>query len=327
LQVERRFGRIQLLLRQIDQRARDDGIAAVALKGSALHKIGMYSPGERPMADIDLLTGERDVARMVLMLETLELRETHNLQRHRILEPRDHRTAAALGESGDNDIKIELHTRLSECLPVRSFDVTATVFPRDAHPGLNDYPSLASLMSHLLMHAAGNMAGQGLRLLHLHDIALLCTRMTEMDWEELFRPDGNTKWWAFPPLALTARYYITVPDNALRSAARICPGSLRRACRHQTLSDVSLSHLWVDALPGIAWAVSTRERAEYLRRRVFPNRENIKIREVSLRSTGARTKNDWRAVSQSRRLLRWVTSRPAKGATLSAIHAAFASST
>src|SRR5438105_206113 len=50
-----RHPRIMELLRLIDARARDDGIAVVALKGAELHACGLYVPGERPMADVDLL--------------------------------------------------------------------------------------------------------------------------------------------------------------------------------------------------------------------------------------------------------------------------------
>jgi len=39
---------------RIDERGAPEGIAAVALKGAALHAIGLYAIGERPMADIDL---------------------------------------------------------------------------------------------------------------------------------------------------------------------------------------------------------------------------------------------------------------------------------
>src|SRR5690606_31279172 len=47
--------RIGQLLERLDATARDAGIACVALKGSALRELGIYRPGERPMADIDLL--------------------------------------------------------------------------------------------------------------------------------------------------------------------------------------------------------------------------------------------------------------------------------
>jgi hypothetical protein len=53
--VAARHARIELLLEHLDQRFRAVGVAAMALKGAALHSSGLYRAGERPMADVDLL--------------------------------------------------------------------------------------------------------------------------------------------------------------------------------------------------------------------------------------------------------------------------------
>jgi hypothetical protein len=92
-----------------------------------------------------------------------------------------------LGEHADNYLKVELHARIAEKLPLRITDVTDSVYPRTPHPGLNAYPSNAALMIHLLIHAAGAMASRSLRLLHLHDIALVSSRMAGSDWDELVK--------------------------------------------------------------------------------------------------------------------------------------------
>ena len=82
--------------------------------------------------------------------------------------------------------------------------------------------------------------------------------MTDEDWEELLRRVARTAdgslWWAFPPLALAARYYACVPSRVLTRAASDCHWTLKRVYRHRTLSAASCSHLWVSALPGIEWA-------------------------------------------------------------------------
>src|ERR1700678_3404620 len=49
--VTQRHARIEKLLSQIDRRAREDGVAMMPLKGSALHALGLYIGGERPMVD------------------------------------------------------------------------------------------------------------------------------------------------------------------------------------------------------------------------------------------------------------------------------------
>ena len=55
-----RHARIGELLRRLDQSTQEEGIAAMALKGAALHALGLYTAGERPMADLDLLVRPRD---------------------------------------------------------------------------------------------------------------------------------------------------------------------------------------------------------------------------------------------------------------------------
>jgi hypothetical protein len=160
-----RHRRIAELLQHIDERGRAEGIAVVALKGAALHAIGLYAVGERPMADIDLLVRPADAERMARLLESLDFYESCALWKERVFTPVVECAAGALGEHSNNNVKIELHERICEKLPWRITDVTDCVFPAQARPGMNAYPSTASLMIHLLLHAAGSMAFQSLRLL------------------------------------------------------------------------------------------------------------------------------------------------------------------
>src|SRR5688572_23487651 len=50
-QTQVRHERIVALLTQFDALARREGVAMTALKGVALHALGLYRAGERPMAD------------------------------------------------------------------------------------------------------------------------------------------------------------------------------------------------------------------------------------------------------------------------------------
>ncbi len=279
--------RIEALLGRIDQQARCAGIAVVPLKGAALHRLGVYSGGERPMADVDLLVAECDSERMRLLLQSLGYLDTSVSWKHRVFEPTEHAIAvvrnspSSFGEHADRPLKIELHTAIAERLPLNAVDISDLVFPSAPHPGLNCYPSTTALFTHLLLHAAGSMILRALRLLQLHDLALLSRHMRADDWQRLLgqRRRAGELWWAVPPLELLARYYPqAVPANVLAAFRPDCPRRLRAASRRQTISDVSLTALRIEAFPGIAWSTSTAEKLSYIRRRVIPSRELLERR-------------------------------------------------
>ena len=317
--------RIAELLHRIDERGRAEGIAAVALKGAALHAIGLYAIGERPMADIDLLVRPADSERTARLIESLGYNEDSASWKERVFTPIVERAAGSLGEHSDNNVKIELHERICERLPWRITEVTDCVFPARARPGLNPYPSNASLMIHLLLHAAGAMAFRALRLLHLHDLAQLSSRMTEADWNEVLAHcgRGGRLWWAFPPLHLAARYFSSrIPSRALAALADECPFVLDRTSRRRTLYEVSFSYPFVDAFPGIEWAQSIREVLEYAASRVRPGEEHLASREHVAKSEAWASQGQWARLSQGRRIIRWVTSRPSRPVTVHAVNAA-----
>jgi hypothetical protein len=322
-----RHQRIRELLLALDQRARDDGIAVLSLKGAALHALGIYAAGERPMADVDLLVHADDSQRAVRMLRALDFDLTHTMWKHMVFEPSARRAQVAFGEHCGNDIKIELHTHISEMLPRRIADVSELIFPERPHPGLNDYNSNASLMIHLLLHAAGAMVARAVRLLNLHDISLLAARMNDRDWDNLLsqaRRQPNGFWWAYPPLALTARYYASIPDRVLATLAADCPWALRQLCPRRSLSDVSFSYLWVSAFPGIEWTHSVSELLAYAAQRLVPGAEVRALRAVIAKTQPFAAGNSWNHMSQGSRILRWMTTRQARAETLHPIRMALA---
>jgi hypothetical protein len=321
-----RHRRLAELLQHIDERGRATGIAVVALKGAALHAIGLYAVGERPMADIDLLVKPADAERMALLLESLGFYEACASWKERVFTPIVERAVGALGENSNNNIKIELHEKICERLPWRITDVTDCVFPTQARPGVNAYPSPASLMIHLMLHAAGAMAFQALRLLHLHDLAQLSSRMTNADWDQVLaqrRRGRGGLWWAFPPLNLAARYFPShIPSRVLAALADDCPFVLNWVSSRKTLYDVSCSYPCMDAFPGLEWSQSIRELLEYAVNRVRPSTEQIALREHSAKSDAWASQSQWARLSQGRRIVRWVTSRPPRAVTMHAVSAA-----
>jgi hypothetical protein len=322
--VELRHRRIASLLERIDAAARAAGLAIVALKGSALHAIGIYVPGDRPMADIDLLVHQDDAERAGKLLQDLGYVDSFVAWKHRVFKPATGESVAGLGEHRDTPVNIELHTRIQERLPVSAIDITGRIYPQKPTPGLNPYPSNGALMNHLLLHSAGNMCGRSLRLLHLNDIALLAARMTADDWSVLWDEyAADSPWWALPPLRLLARYYPSaIPDDVLARLERNCQPLLRTISRHQTLTQVSCSELWLHALAGIEWSRSFHEVRHYISSRVRPPKEAVEERDDMVRTQLWLQGQSWVRQKQGRRILALLTQHVPRMDTLYVVRAA-----
>jgi hypothetical protein len=321
-----RHRRILQVLERIDLRAREGGISLLALKGAALHSMGLYQAGERPMADIDLLVSSDHLQGATRILQDDGFEMTFENWRHRLFEPRIGRNVGSeFGEHIDNPIKIELHSTIRERLPVREVDITQFIFPSAPCPGLNDYRSAGSLMMHLVLHAAGNMRAHALRLVQLHDIAQLGERFSRPDWDELLTamPNGQSLWWAAAPLILVARYYpAAVPPFVLAKLSSECPWLLRKMARRQCLTDVSWSNIKVYAVPGIEWSRTPREALGFIAGRIWPNREmRAELRRFTAPDSQA-PRIPWYGISQPARILRWIFLRPPRVQTLLAVRAA-----
>jgi hypothetical protein len=320
-----RHARIAELLQLLDRQTRGAGIAALALKGAALHAMGLYIPGDRPMADIDLLVRPADAPRTVRLLESLNFRQSGQSWKETVFTPVEDHRHGELGENSGNDVKIELHERICERLPWRITDASDLIFPQCPCPGLNAYPSKASLMIHLLLHAAGSMANRMLRLLHLHDLARLSSLMSDGDWDEVLAHGsrGRRLWWAYPPLLLLSGYCPSmIPGRVLATLAGDCPYLLKRMARQRTLHDYSCSYLWVEALPGIEWAQSVAEILEYTASRLRPGANHAALRRNYAGTIYSADRGSWARLSQGRRLLRWIASRQARPVTMHSVHAA-----
>ena len=327
--VVARHRRIMQLLNVIDSRARCEGVAIVALKGAALHANGVYEAGQRPMADVDLLVRDEDLEATTKLLENCNYEVTFSTWRHHLFESRSRTNSitVGLGEHTDNPIKIELHTSIRERLPLTETEITQFLFSRLLQPGLNPYPSPASLMMHLLLHAAGNIRAHALRLIQLHDIARLAARFSPANWEELLtaRPDDRGLWWAAVPLMLTARYFPnTIPTFVIARVDEECPWPLRKIASRQLLTDVSWSNIRVYALPGIEWSRTPGEALRFTLSRIWPSRDaREELHRFAVHHPGA-SKVPWYGISQGARILRWTFFRPPRVQTLLVVRAALA---
>ena len=322
-----RHGRIQELLLSLDRQARNAGVAATALKGAALHVLGLYEAGDRPMADVDLLVRPADAGRTASVLMSLGFRQSAETWKERIFTPVNDSASAGFGEHAANGLKIELHERICERLPFYLTDISESIFPTSPIAGLNGYPSNVSLMRHLLLHAGGSMAFQCLRILQLHDIALLAARMTDADWNEITGRNASRArmWWAYPPLEMTARYYgDAVPQHVLAALKKDCRFVLRALGAKKSFVEVSYSYLWVKAFPGIEWSKSIGELLGFAASRVRPSALHLAHRKQNVVTQTWAKEDEWSGLSQHRRMLRWLISRQTRPVTMHAVRAAFA---
>ena len=154
------------------------GVEVVALKGAALAFFHYPDPALRPMGDLDLLLSDpRDIARATEALASAGWRAIFDTPRHRVFVRPDERVVRPAAEDADNPIRVEIHTTFR--LPVlgRSYDTDATLREeaevRDLGGTAVAIAAGSALLTHLLFHAAGDFAGNGIRGIQAYDFRLL----------------------------------------------------------------------------------------------------------------------------------------------------------
>lgn len=326
-QSRRREARVRALLADLDAAATQAGVALLAMKGSALLQMDLYAPGERPMSDIDLLAQAGDMDAATRLVLQLGYDTGIAKRRHVAFDPLQQPAAPAFGEHEHNPIKIELHEAVREALPVREADITPGLLAGAARAGLHSYASPALLMRHLLLHTAGNLCSRCVRLIQLHDIAALGARLDAAAWAQALAPasDGRPAWWAVPPLRLARRLFPGRLDEAalvaaLRPALAACPPRLRRS--DAGLAEVSLSHLGIPMLPGLAWARGPAEALGLAWQRLHPPEQaataQLLQRQHSLAGSAWTRRPPWQ------KALSFLLGAPPRAQTLYSLHRALA---
>ncbi len=318
--------RIGGLLAQLDQAGRAQGVPMLAMKGSAMLALGLFGEGERPMSDIDLLVRPRDRDRALRMLLAMGYAVDLELGRHVCLRPANWPSAIAFGEHADNPVKIELHTRVYEALPIREVDITSPTFPADAHDGINAYPSNAALMRHLLLHTANNLRTGSLRFIQLHDIAGVAARLDARHWETLLQLDADSRgpWWALPPLRMAARHFPgAIPASVIAQVERASRPLLRWSSRGGSLVDASFSAARIRALPGLSWSASVAEASRLIVERLIPGQDGQAISHHKA-TEAAFSGSSWTHASQAMKIVRWALRRPLSPAATYSIRQALA---
>jgi hypothetical protein len=310
------------VLERLDEATRDSRIACVAMKGAALRALDVYAAGERPMGDVDLLVREADLPAVAATMARLGYAGTQVPDREIIYALPRSAPIEMAGEHADNPLKVEVHTSVAEPLPVRKVDITARLQPRHARLGFNAYPSMAALLLHCLLRAASNMRAHVLRQIQLHDIAMVTRRMEPADWAAFLQENGTAeqRWWMYPPLELTARYYGPgAPSAVLAELRAACPRVLRGVSERDVLTDVSWSNLRISAFPGMAWSRTVRDVLGYVRSRALPARRALEVIDVAVEQQPQLTAVPWYQLSHGKRIVRWLLSRPPRVQTLTSV--------
>jgi heptosyltransferase II len=312
------------VLERLDAQARAAGIPCIALKGSALRAIRLHPPGERPMGDIDILVPPVHAKACAAMLAGMGYRPDYSTSRHDVFAPADSRPAHDFAEHASNPLRIEVHTRVAEALPMTEVDITAELWPGCLKPGINAYPTRVALMRHILLHTAGNMRAHAMRFSQLYDIAQLARRLEPDEWAALAgREPQAGSWWIYPPLLLAEREVPgSISAEVLALFRSACPRWLRARAGRYDLYEVSWSNLRIGALPGCEWARTPLELLRYARHRVAPARDAREVLNVSLLVQPAYARVRWYGASHAERIVRWLFSRPPRVQTITSVRAA-----
>ena len=312
--------RARSLLARLDAAAKTAGIALMGLKGSAILDLGLYAPGVRPQSDIDLLCRPEDETAAVKVIESLGYEQGDVAWKHTDFIPVGQDPERIFGEHIRNPHKIELHVRIAERLPHRECRVELPFAGLPA--GLNGYADRGALLRHLLLHAAGNLSMGSGRLIHLHDIALLCRGLGDSALELAFG-NADAPWWAWPPLALAERCFPgSVAAPVLAQSAVHCPWWLRRRVSLQSFESLCLVDVRIVPMRALAWTDSLPAAVEYAWRQFVPDRATTALRistgPVQPMTAGA----SWATQAQWLRVLRWLFTRPLRLPTMYSLRTA-----
>jgi hypothetical protein len=317
--------RIKHLLGQLSEAAERANLPMVALKGSALRELQLHGPGDRPQGDIDVLVRPEDMRRAARVIESLGYRAGFGNPRHDVFLPTEPFSPHPFAEHVQNPLRIELHPRVFELLPVETVDITSHIWPASVRAGINPYASLPALLRHVALHTSGNMRANAMRFIQLYDCALLARRMEPHDWTQLMGSDPpRDSWWLYPALIMAERYVPrSIPGAILAQFAAWCPRRLRDRFQRCEVSDVSWSNIRIPALPGIEWARTMSDGWRFARSRFAPSREALAELQDGVVNQPSLAGSTWYRSSQWQRILRWTFGRPPRVQTLNSVRAAW----
>ncbi|HEX9373938.1 MAG TPA: nucleotidyltransferase family protein [Roseiflexaceae bacterium] len=281
LAAQRRLSRerVALLLGDLAEIARackDRGIDVLPLKGSQLATQYYAEPGLRPMSDLDLLVRPADERRMLALLTDLGYRQTGRGWKHITLArpEADGPVVSYDGEHPDNPRSIDLHIRLAEQFWGIQYDLTAEAWADSEPWAAARRLRPAGLLHHLAVHASSDAIARRLRLLHLHDIALVARDVDRSGWERIVASARSRREerMVYPALLLASRSYPAMPGWALAALRGGVPSDLLRYLDATQLDQLSFCNQ-APTRPAdkLRWFRPGHERIGALRHMLLPD--------------------------------------------------------
>jgi len=259
------------------------GVEALPFKGALLAPLYFPDPALRPLADLDVLIPERDVAKGLATLELLGY-TYYSRSAEDFVYLRGTRQSNVWHP--ENVQPVELHFRIREEYAGLAYDLTDAMWASaEKHAywrgGEALAPSRPILLHHLCAHTTSDLLIRRGKLMEIGDVQIVASRMAPEDWDAFLAsiPAHGARF-VYPGLAVTERY---APDSipaAVLSALRahLTP-LLREWCDHVTLAEASESN--PRARSGIGLGMARRlarsraERARMWLRSLFPRRWNL----------------------------------------------------
>lgn len=292
-----RIARMQAELQAILALFSQHHLAVLPLKGSLVSTQYYPDPGQRPMADLDLLIHPGDFEAATRLLAQLGYQAQVDHWKHtEFVKPENRQVVAREYEHPDNPRKLEVHLHCRESFGGPTVELTDCMW-RAAAPGeiLGEKTWVVvpeALWLHLLVHATYHWwQGKG-RLIQLVDLALVTPQLTDpLPW--LKRVEAR---YTYPALALLQRYFPNRLDPSLveTQSARVS-ASFRRWV--DSLNLVNTSHL-NPAPPGLYVLKALKftegrphEVAQALRFALLPSLNEISLDHPTL----AQSKMPWLA--------------------------------
>ena len=236
------------------------------------------------MNDLDLLTHPKDESRLVELLATLGYQPIVRSWKHLALARPEGRGPIVSweGEHPANPRSLDLHIRLGEQFWGLHYDLTASAWA-GAEPGTllgieTQIMRPAALLHHLAVHASSDTIARRVRLLHLHDIALVAREVDDLGWQHIlaWACEQREQRLIYPALAFTNRYYEGVPATVLRELRAGIPSALLSHLDESALDRFSFCNTAPTSLGDrLLWFRPGRERAIALRHMLLPDSDEI----------------------------------------------------